>query len=141
TSRSAGTEGGYAITEESGALTPLSGGVFVSGRSPSAVTLDPLGKFVYVATQSDGTYSQFSIKPGLLSADVGSPFLAGSSPSALALDPTGPDIYVANSAANTLTGISGLPVSASAAQSPIGGSPYATGLTPISIAVGVVNDF
>jgi 6-phosphogluconolactonase len=32
-------------------------------------------------------------------------------------------------------------VSASAAQSPISGSPYATGITPVSIAVSAVNDF
>jgi 6-phosphogluconolactonase (cycloisomerase 2 family) len=141
TSRSAGTVWGYAITAGSGALTPLSGGVVATGGSPSAVTVDPLGEFVYVANQSGGTFSAFSINTGLLSVDVGSPFLAGSSPSALALDPTGHDIYIANFAANTLTGISGLPVSASVAQSPISGSPFATGLTPISIAVCVVNDF
>jgi 6-phosphogluconolactonase len=141
TSRSAGTVWGYAITAGSGALTPLSGGVVATGKAPSAVTVDPLGEFVYVANQSEGTFSAFSINTGLLSADAGSPFLAGSSPSALALDPTGHDIYIANSAANTLTGISGLPVSASVAQSPISGSPYATGLTPISIALSVVNDF
>jgi 6-phosphogluconolactonase len=141
TSRSAGSVWGYAITAGSGALTPLSGGVVASGGSPSAVAVDPLGEFVYVANQSNGTFSAFSINTGLLSADVGSPFPAGSSPSALALDPTGHDIYIANSTANTLTGISGLPVSASVAQSPISGSPYATGLTPVSIAVSVVNDF
>src|SRR6202044_4231570 len=48
---------------------------------------------------------------------------------------TGNNLYVANSAANTLTAINGLPVTASAPPGAISGSPYSTGITPISIAV------
>jgi DNA-binding beta-propeller fold protein YncE len=40
-----------------------------------------------------------------------------------------------------LTAIGGLPVSGGAAPSPIGGSPYATDLTPAAIAISAVNNF
>ena len=92
-------------------LTAVADSLTATGRLPSAAIVDPLGEFVYVANQSDGTFSAFSISSGngTLTAEPNSPFPCGASPKALALDPTGNNLYVANSAANTLTGINGLP--------------------------------
>jgi 6-phosphogluconolactonase len=137
---SGGTVSVYAITAGTGVLTAVAGSLAAAGRLPAAVTVDPLGEFVYVANQSDGTFSAYSISAsnGTLTAAPNSPYLCGASPQALALDPTGNNLYVANSAANTLTGINGLPPTASAPPGTISGSPYATGITPSSIAVDPV---
>jgi 6-phosphogluconolactonase len=135
-----GTVSVYTIAPGTGVLTVVAGSLTATGRVPSALTVDPLGEFLYVANQSDGTFSAFSISggTGALTSEPGSPFQCGASPKALALDPTGNNLYVANSAANTLTGINGLPVSASAPPGSISGSPYATGITPSAIAVNPV---
>jgi 6-phosphogluconolactonase len=131
-----GTVSVYVIAAGTGVLTAVGGSLTAAGRLPSAVTVDPTGEFVYVANSLDGTFSAYSISStGTLSGDPNSPFQCGASPKALALDPTGNNLYVANSAANTLTGINGLPVSASEPPGAISGSPYATGITPSSIAV------
>ena len=56
-----GTVSVYTITAGTGVLTAVTGSLTATGRLPSAVTVDPLGESLYVANQSDGTVSAFSI--------------------------------------------------------------------------------
>jgi DNA-binding beta-propeller fold protein YncE len=75
------------LAQGGGALTAITGSPFAAGDGPSAVAVDPTGRFVYVANSSSGTISVFAItgSTGALSAVSGSPYAAGSLPSAIAL--------------------------------------------------------
>src|SRR5580700_11668890 len=58
-----------------GALTPVPGSPFATGRSPVSVTVDPTGTYAYTANGADGTVSAYSINSdGSLTPVPGSPF-------------------------------------------------------------------
>ena len=96
----------YTINTSTGVLTAISGSPFPAGgahTSPTSVTVDPTGQFVYVASVStvgeSGNISAFTINPntGALAAVTGSPFTNGvNSPSSVAMDPSGLFAYVGN---------------------------------------------
>ena len=68
----------YTINANTGALTPVAGSPFATSMSPFSVTTDPSGKFLYVASETEGV-SAFVIDPtsGELAPVPGSPFPAG----------------------------------------------------------------
>ena len=86
----------FAINANTGALTAV-GSPVAAGTTPFSVTVDPLGKFVYVANLGSNNVSAFTIDPrtGALTA-VGVPVTSGASPSSLAVEPTGRSAYVTN---------------------------------------------
>jgi 6-phosphogluconolactonase (cycloisomerase 2 family) len=88
-----GTNGGlgvYAINASTGALTPVSGSPYATGRQPYSVVVNPAGTDVYVANQLDSTITGYSVASGgVLTALSGSPYTSGSSVNALAVDHTG----------------------------------------------------
>jgi 6-phosphogluconolactonase (cycloisomerase 2 family) len=98
----------YTINAITGALTPVSGSPFPAGgaaTSPNAVTVDPTGQFVYVASEStsvdSGNIAVLTIDAGTgaLAAVSGSPFATGvNSPSSVAVDSSGRFAYVGNQA-------------------------------------------
>ena len=55
---------------DSGALTPLPGSPFEAGRHPIFPTVDPGGRFLYVANKESDDVSGYAIDPtgGVLSA-------------------------------------------------------------------------
>jgi 6-phosphogluconolactonase len=69
---------------------------FQTALSPRSVTVDPTGRFVYVACGS--SVSEYSIDPttGGLSPIPGSPFQAGNTPYSVTVAPSGKFAYVAN---------------------------------------------
>jgi len=95
-------------------LSPISGSPFAAAQEPVAVTVDPSGRFAYVANQggtASGTcapatpcgISAYTIDPltGVLTEIPGSPFPAGPEPSGIAVDPSGQFLYVANQSTDT----------------------------------------
>ena len=103
------TVSAYTINSITGALTPVNGSPFLTGgTAPRSVTIDPSGKFAYVANDGSNDVSAFTITPsgpnaGALVA-AGSPVSSGGvHPLYVTVDPTGRFAYVANQSDDTVT--------------------------------------
>lgn len=145
---------GFGIDAATGVLAPIDTDatttdtqsfITTGGINPSAVTIDPTGRFAYVANTGSASVSAFIINPanGALSqiicsgTCVGDNFPAGTSPKSVAVDPSGRYVYVANSGTND---ISAYTISASTgALTPIAN--YGAGTSPVSIAVDPTGRF
>ena len=99
------------------------------------MTVNPSGKFAYVADQSDDDVSAYRINAatGALTQISGSPFPAGTSPQAVAVDLSGKFAYVANSSSNNVWAYT--INSASGALSLVAGTPFAAPAGPKAVAV------
>ena len=95
----------YSINATTGALTPIdadpvTAGVqnFPAGIISGSVTVDPSGKFAYVANFGDCNVSAYTIDAttGVLTAMAGSPFDVVGGPSSVTVDPSGRFAYVAS---------------------------------------------
>lgn len=93
---------GYTIGT-GGALTAMAGNPYLPGGSigaPSSISIDPSGRFAYIANNATHNVTAFTIdtSTGALSEVAGSPFAngTGTGPSAVTIDPTGRFAYVAN---------------------------------------------
>ena len=139
---SRGNVSAYTINSSTGALRAVAGSPFAAGFNPDSVTVDPSGRFAYVANScvsgndcSVGSVSAYTINSssGALRAVAGSPFAAGSGPDSVTVDPSGRFAYVANSGDNT---VSAYDINSSTgALSAVSGSPFAAGITPHSVTV------
>ncbi|MGB8909626.1 MAG: beta-propeller fold lactonase family protein [Candidatus Cybelea sp.] len=91
-----GNVSAYTIDATTGALKPAKGSPFEAGYTPTAVAIDPNGRFAYVGNDSSGNVSAFTInaKSGALKPVAGSPFKAGTYPTSVAVDPKGKFAYV-----------------------------------------------
>ncbi|HET7441902.1 MAG TPA: beta-propeller fold lactonase family protein [Terriglobales bacterium] len=118
---------------------------FAAGSTPAGVTVDPSGKFLYVANSGSNNVSAFVIcatplpgcpsnfTPGSLVPVPGSPFSAGLGPVSLAVDPSDNFLYVADTTSNQL---SGYRINASTgALTPLSTPTFSTGTTPMSVAI------
>ncbi len=109
-SLSFGTNGSifaYTIDVNTGALTAITGSPFTPVYGPSAVTVDPSGKFLYVTNSigdpTDYTVSGFAINAatGALSQAI-NPVIQSAVPVAITVDPSDRFVYVADIVANLL---------------------------------------
>ena len=68
------------------------------------MTVDPSGRFAYVANHGDDTVSAYTINSstGALRAISGSPFAAGNHPDSVTVDPSGRFAYVANNCVSSV---------------------------------------
>jgi 6-phosphogluconolactonase (cycloisomerase 2 family) len=127
---------GYAINPTDGSLTEVPGSRLpAAGWNPVAITLDPLGRFVYMANYGSNDVSAYAIEAatGSVAAVSGSPFAAGGNPNSLAVEPTGRFLYVANEASDSVSAYS---IDArTGALTSLQGSPFPAGLTATSIAI------
>jgi 6-phosphogluconolactonase (cycloisomerase 2 family) len=122
----------FSVDSASGALAPVPGSPFPTGKMPSALATDFTGTYLVVANEMDNTVSAFSIAAnGSLSSLPGSPFSVGTSPSGVAFDNL-QRLYVANSGSNNLSAFS--INSTSGAVTPVPGSPFPAGTQPNAIA-------
>jgi 6-phosphogluconolactonase (cycloisomerase 2 family) len=127
---------GYAINRTDGSLTEIPGSRLPSaGWNPVAITVDPLGRFVYMANYGSKDVSAYSIDPatGSLAAIRGSPFAAGRGSNSLAVDPNGRFLYVANQLSDDVSGYS-IDASTGALTS-LPGSPFPAGRGAASLAI------
>jgi 6-phosphogluconolactonase (cycloisomerase 2 family) len=130
-----GSVSAFTINSVSGGLAAVSGSPFptapalISGEVPGAnsVTVDPTGKFLYVAINQGNDISGYLINSstGALTPISGSPFSAGSVPMTVRVDPSGRYAYVTNANSNNLSAYS--INSTTGALTPIAGSPFSSG--------------
>lgn len=144
-SNTANTISGYTINPASGALTPIPGSPFpagnvgLSGTEPSAIIVDPTGKFAYAMNSNANFVSGYKINAtsGALTPIPVSPCSTGGAPRAAAINSTGRLIYVVDGfnvfgcLIDPLTG----------ALTPLLDSPFPGGAAPISIRVHVSGKF
>lgn len=115
------TVAAYTVNASTGVLTAVGAPVPVGGFNPRSVSVDPSGKFVYVANYDVANYgsanvSAYSINAttGALTALAGSPFTAGANPGSVTVDPSGKFLYVTNIGSSdttvfTLDAVTGVP--------------------------------
>jgi len=115
---------GFAQNTTTGALTLLSGSScattgsstsckgYASGVTPSAIAIDPTGRYVYVTDKTSNQIIGYAINlanagsgttNGSLTPLVSSPFTTGLYPVAITIDPRGKYIYTANYNSNTVS--------------------------------------
>lgn len=97
-----GTVSGYAITQTSGALTPLSTPTFNTGLAPLYATIDPSGTYLIVANNGSatvtGSVSVFTIgSNGLLTGGTQTTITGSINLFNVAVDPSGTHLYVLDS--------------------------------------------
>src|SRR6202140_2209171 len=132
-SSTTGNVSGFNINPSSGALTPILGSPFTAtnGNGPSAVTVDPSGRFVY-ATTPGTSFSVwcFTITPanGQLVAVTNSPFSLTAGGLFALIDPSGNYFYVGSQDANGIAGYTYDP--STGTPTAIAGSPFSTMAAP-----------
>jgi 6-phosphogluconolactonase (cycloisomerase 2 family) len=82
--------------------------IFATGTGPSSLAMSPTAPFLFVADQTSGDITAFTVDPGSgsLGTVAGSPFLIApaSNPKSLAVSPKGNFLYVANPTQGTVAG-------------------------------------
>ena len=90
-----------------GLLTPLTSGPFATQVTPVAITIDPRGKFAYVANFNSGSVSPYAIDQasGSLSASGTAALIQGAGPSCVTIENAlGIYLYTANFIDGTVSG-------------------------------------
>ncbi len=138
----------YHIDATTGDLTPVPGSPFAKGIVPVSVAVNPAGTFAYVANpgdgRSNGSLSAYNINAttGALTPVPGSPFATGNIPVSVTVNPAGTFAYVANENHGSNGSISAYRIdAATGALTPVPGSPFATGILPVSVTVNPAGTF
>lgn len=127
-------------------------GNFQAGTSPWSVTIDPSGKFAYVANNFNGALGNsisaytINVGTGVLTAVAGSPFVAGVSPISVTIDPTGKFAYAANYGSSDVSAY--LINTSTGALTPIDADPntagiqnFLAGANPMSVTIDPTGKF
>lgn len=97
----------YSANAKTGTLTEVSGSPFGAGAFSFAITVDPSGKFVYVANANSASnnISGYTINSttGVLTPMSGSPFAAGNDTRAVVVAANGKFLYAANASSNNVS--------------------------------------
>jgi 6-phosphogluconolactonase len=133
-----GNISGFNIDSGTGALKPILGSPFTAtnGSGPSAVTVDPSGRFVYATTKgSSFSIWGFAITPtnGQLVAVTNSPFSLTAGVLFALIDPSGNYLYIGSHDANGIAGYTYDP--STGAPTAITGSPFSTVVAPGKMAL------
>jgi 6-phosphogluconolactonase (cycloisomerase 2 family) len=130
----ANTISGFAINSDSGALTAVPGSPFstTAGAGPSAMAVDTLNKFLYVATEGS-SFSiwafTFNTSTGTLTPVADSPFnLLSAGGLFLVMEPSGSFFYIGNQAGSNIAAFKY--DSGTAVPTAVTGSPFSTGSAP-----------
>jgi 6-phosphogluconolactonase (cycloisomerase 2 family) len=142
-----GSVSAYTINPTTGALTEISGSPWPAQIGAGFVTVDPSGKFVYVANYFGsgvypyifGSVSVYSINPttGALTEINGSPFASSSGYTArLAIDPTGRFAYVTSANNDGQPGVTVYAIdSNSGALTETNFTPWVAGTEPETVVI------
>ena len=93
---------GFHIDQGSGKLNAMSGSPYTTGPSPSAIAVDPTGKFAYVANAAESTIARYNVASSGALSEVTPRNTTGTTPAELAMDPAGKFLYVSNIGARTI---------------------------------------
>ena len=129
---------GTTLTKVGDFITAI--GLDPNSTRPSAVAVSLSGNYLYVANQTDGTVTVFSIDSSGVLSSILAPYPVGQQPVALTLTPDGTFLYVANSGSNTVSGFAVCDKQSATCLTPDGsltsvGAPVAAGLAPSAMAV------
>jgi 6-phosphogluconolactonase len=128
-----GNVSAFSIVPGTGALTTIPGSPFTvtNGTGPSAIAIDPTGRFVYaVSAGSSFAIWCFAITPtnGELAAVTGSPFSLGAGGLFALFDPSGDFFYIGSATGNGIQGYTYNP--STGVLHAISGSPFSVETTP-----------
>ena len=119
----------------SGQLRAMETATISAGGGPNSVTVDPSGRFCYVANYGSGNVSQYSINQstGQLSALSTATISAGTNPYSITVEPSGRFCYVANYGSGNVSQYS---INQSTGQlSALSTATISAGTNPISVTV------
>ena len=86
-----------------GALTPVTGSPYLAGVKPTALTSDPISRFIFVTDYASNELIGYSVlSTDALQFMVNGPFKTGNEPTSIAIDPRGIFIYLTNSLDETV---------------------------------------
>ena len=123
----------FVIDANTGALTPVPGSPFTTGKDPLHMTLDAPGNFLYTSNIQDNTISAFSFdnNTGALSPVPGSPFPGGGS-SLGGMSAYSGFLYVADPQGNAIRGyvVDDTSTTSTGALTAMTGSPFKAGNQP-----------
>ncbi len=124
----------YSIDRATGVLTPVPNSPFPGGPEPSALAIDPSGRYLYVANQSTDTTFSFWIDPvsGSLTKVGATPPVSGAA-AGITAEPLGRFLYTTEGLAWSMDSAGTL--------TQIPGPPFVTGSVPFSIASDVSGKF
>jgi 6-phosphogluconolactonase (cycloisomerase 2 family) len=138
----------FVIDTNTGALTPIPGSPFATGNAPQYMALVPITlvgntEFLYTANVQDKTISAFVVdgSSGTLTPLSGSPYQGATSLSGLAVTPTSTSagnffLYAADPQAKTVMAFT--VDGTTGALSPVPGSPFPAGKSPMLLTVAEV---
>ncbi|HET9839474.1 MAG TPA: beta-propeller fold lactonase family protein [Candidatus Angelobacter sp.] len=102
--------------------------IFPAGNGPVAIAMSPAHPFLFVANQTSGDVSAYTVDPGAggLGTVQGSPFTIAppSNPTAMAITPKGDFLFVANTSQGTVAAFA---VGSNGALTAVPGSPFSMG--------------
>ncbi len=125
-----GTVSQYTIGSD-GSLAPMSPATVPTGNTARTVTVDPTGRYAYVANRYDSTVSQFTIGAnGALASMSQATLPVGTPPASIAIEPSGRYAYIVGDA-NIVTQWQLGPTGGLAAIT----SPAGAGTTPTNVSV------
>jgi 6-phosphogluconolactonase (cycloisomerase 2 family) len=128
---------GYTVGS-GGALTPVSGSPYQAGVKPSALTTDPVNRFIFVTDFASNELIGYTVlATDALQYMVNGPYKTGNEPDSIVIDPRGLYIYLSNSLDSSVSAYSiALPTGTPSAVVSISGSAgTATDTQPVSIVV------
>jgi len=86
-----------------GALTPVTGSPYLAGVKPTALTSDPISRFIFVTDYASNELIGYSVlSTDALQFMVNGPFKTGNEPTSIAIDPRGIFINLTNSLDETV---------------------------------------
>jgi 6-phosphogluconolactonase len=130
----AGSLSEYSLNASTGALTGITGSPIAVGANPESLAVDPAGRYVYAANAAAANHvASYSITPSSGALTLLSSVAAGSLPIDLVVDPSGQFVYVANYDSDDISAYA--VDAATGALVTVGGSPFAAGVKPHSIAI------
>jgi 6-phosphogluconolactonase (cycloisomerase 2 family) len=121
-----------------GALTTVTGSPYQAGVKPSALTTDPVSRFVYITDYASNELIGYTVLSSeALQFMVDGPFKTGNEPTSIAIDPRGLFIYLTNSLDETVSSYSiSLPTGSPTADVGVAGvGATTTDTNPVAIAI------
>jgi 6-phosphogluconolactonase (cycloisomerase 2 family) len=130
-----------------GALKPIVGSTIPSGTWPVSIAVDLLGRFLFTANMGDDTISAYRIRPNGSLTHL-SDSKTGSMPESLAIDPFGRFLYVTNLDGEGIPGhggtvghVSAYHIAIDGTLTPVFGSPFAAGFSPLTVKTDPLGRF
>ncbi len=124
----------FRLNDSNGTFASIIGSPFPGGSSPATILLSPSGKFAYSSNQTGNSISLLSVDPqtGFLNEILPrTPTRVG--PASMVMNSGGTFLFVANVVTNNISVYT--MDSSSGALKEISGSPFATGSSPLGLAI------